>query len=54
MKSVILLTLCIAFAVAQVELTSDTFDEAIKGKYAFVKFYAPWCGKFFIFEGLLN
>jgi thiol-disulfide isomerase/thioredoxin len=46
MKSLILLTLCIAFAVAQVDLDGTTFDDAVKGKYTFVKFYAPWCGKF--------
>jgi protein disulfide-isomerase A6 len=44
MKSLILLTLCIAFAVAQVDLDGTTFDDAVKGKYTFVKFYAPWCG----------
>jgi protein disulfide-isomerase-like protein len=27
-----------------VELTNENFEETIKGKDAFVKFYAPWCG----------
>jgi len=45
MKALILGIFCIAFTAAQVaELTPDTFDDALKGKSAFVEFYAPWCG----------
>ncbi len=45
MKALILGIFCIAFTAAQVvELTPETFDDAIKGKNAFVEFYAPWCG----------
>mmetsp|Transcript_5506 Transcript_5506/g.13147 ORF Transcript_5506/g.13147 Transcript_5506/m.13147 type:complete len:192 (-) Transcript_5506:96-671(-) len=36
----------LASAAATVELTKDTFDDAVfaSGKSAFVKFFAPWCG----------
>ena len=27
-----------------IELTPDTWDEAVAGKTVFVKFFAPWCG----------
>jgi protein disulfide-isomerase A6 len=43
-KTTILLTICVAFAIAQVDLDVSNFDDTIKGKYSFVKFYAPWCG----------
>lgn len=29
---------------AAVDLTESTFQSAIQGKNAFIKFYAPWCG----------
>ncbi len=29
---------------ATVELSESTFDGAIQGKNALVKFFAPWCG----------
>ena len=38
---VLLAAFCVA---AAVDLTADTFDSALEGKNALVKFYAPWCG----------
>ena len=35
---------CIGLASAGQTLDFNTFDSAIAGKSAFVKFYAPWCG----------
>lgn len=42
MKGVVALLL-VASAGA-LELTKETWDEAVAGKTVFVKFYAPWCG----------
>lgn len=38
------LLLVISVAKATVELTDDTWETAVAGKSAFVKFFAPWCG----------
>jgi len=40
MKTFLLLGL--AASVAAMELSSDTWDEAVAGKTIFVKFQAPW------------
>eukprot|EP00038_Savillea_parva_P002994 m.119777 g.119777 ORF g.119777 m.119777 type:complete len:224 (+) comp11036_c0_seq3:413-1084(+) len=34
----------VACASATTELNSETFEDGIAGKGAFVKFFAPWCG----------
>ena len=41
---ILVLGLAIAASAGSVDLTGDTFDEAVlgSGKNAFVKFYAPW------------
>jgi len=41
-----LLAFCLFAAVSggAVELTAESFDDAIAGKNAFIKFFAPWCG----------
>jgi hypothetical protein len=42
MKSIALLLCALAATTSAVELNQATFDDAIAGKAAFVKFLAPW------------
>jgi len=37
-----LLTLALASTVSAMELTPETWDDAVAGKTVFVKFLAPW------------
>jgi len=37
-----LLALSLLSAAGAMELTSDTWDEAVAGKTVFIKFLAPW------------
>ncbi|KAJ8599843.1 hypothetical protein CTAYLR_005621 [Chrysophaeum taylorii] len=34
----------LATAAAALELTPDSWEEAVEGKTVFIKFFAPWCG----------
>lgn len=42
-SSIRLVVLCLMGASA-IELTPETWDDAVEGKTVFIKFFAPWCG----------
>lgn len=44
MFKVALATVSFLVGTTAIELTPDTWDEAVAGKTVFVKFFAPWCG----------
>jgi len=42
MKSVAVLLLSLLAGTSAIELTPDTWDDAVAGKTVFIKFLAPW------------
>jgi hypothetical protein len=42
MAKVLALTLALSTAVSAMELTPETWDDAVAGKTVFIKFLAPW------------
>jgi thiol-disulfide isomerase/thioredoxin len=34
--------------ITALELTPDTFHKETEGKTVFIKFFAPWCGKYLL------